>query len=84
MSGQIASQQTVLKLADKYQKTAAQIALRWDLQHGVVTIPKSKNPDRIAENADIFDFELAEEDMDLLDSLDDGYRIGPDPYDFDL
>jgi len=84
MSGQIASQQPVLKLAEKYQKTAAQIALRWDLQHGVVTIPKSKNPDRIAENADIFDFELAEEDMNLLDSLDDGYRIGPDPYDFDF
>jgi diketogulonate reductase-like aldo/keto reductase len=84
MSGQIGAEQTVLKLAEKYQKTAAQIALRWDLQHEVVTIPKSKNPDRIAENADIFDFELAEDDMNLLDSLDDGYRIGPDPYKFDF
>ena len=84
ISGQIASNEAVLRLGEKYQKTPAQIALRWDLQHEVVTIPKSKNPDRIAENADIFDFELSDEDMNQLDSLDEGYRIGPDPDDFDF
>lgn len=84
MSGQIASVPTALSLAKKHRKTPAQIALRWDLQHGVVTIPKSKHPDRIAENADIFDFELSDEDMKLLDASDEGKRIGPDPYDFDF
>ncbi len=84
ISGQIASDPTALSLAEKYRKTPAQIVLRWDLQHEVVTIPKSKQPDRIAENADIFDFELADEDMNLLDASDTGQRIGPDPNNFDF
>lgn len=82
ISGQIASHETALRLAEKYQKTPAQVVLRWDLQHKVVTIPKSKHPDRIAENADIFDFELSDEDMNQLDAADEGRRIGPNPYDF--
>ena len=73
-----------MKLAEKYNKTPAQIALRWNLQHEVVTIPKSKTPKRIAENADIFDFELSAEDMQTLDALDQGKRVGPDPNNFNF
>lgn len=79
MQGQIITEQAVQKLAGKYHKTPAQIVLRWDLQHEVVTIPKSSHPNRIAENAQIFDFELSQADMDLLDALDEGKRIGSHP-----
>lgn len=72
------------KLANKYGKTAAQIILRWDVQHGVVTIPKSVTPSRIRENADIFDFELSAEDMALIDSLNLDSRVGPDPDNFNF
>ena len=84
MQGEIFTEQTVQKLAEKYRKTIAQIVLRWDLQHEVVTIPKSTHPKRIAENAQIFDFEISQADMDMLDALDEGKRVGPDPEDFDF
>jgi methylglyoxal/glyoxal reductase len=79
MRGQIFTEDTVQKLAAKYRRTPAQVILRWDLQHQVVTIPKSTHPSRIAENAQIFDFELSEEEMCALDGLDQGKRIGPHP-----
>jgi diketogulonate reductase-like aldo/keto reductase len=82
MQGQIVTIQAAQEIAEKYHKTPAQIALRWDLQHKVVTIPKSSHPNRIAENAEIFDFELSQADMDVLDALDEGKRIGPDPDNF--
>lgn len=82
--GEIVSVSEVQRLAEKYQKTPAQIALRWDLQHEVVTIPRSIHRDRIEENSQIFDFELSDEDMTLLDALDAGRRIGPDPDNFDF
>lgn len=66
-------------IASKHGKTRAQVLLRWDLQHGVVTIPKSVHRERIEENAKLFDFELDEDDMSKLDGLDRGERIGPDP-----
>lgn len=69
----------VIELAEKYQKTPAQIVLRWDLQHTVVTIPKSVHKDRIIANARLFDFELSEDDMAALDALDIGQRVGLDP-----
>jgi diketogulonate reductase-like aldo/keto reductase len=84
MQGQIVTEQAVQRLAEKYHKTPAQITLRWDLQHEVVTIPKSTHSSRIAENAQIFDFELSQEDMNVLDSLDQAKRIGPDPNNFDF
>ena len=58
--------------------------LRWDLQKGVITIPKSTKKERIAGNADIFDFELSAEDVAYLDDLDRGQRFGPDPDTFDF
>ncbi|MEZ5535624.1 MAG: aldo/keto reductase [Thiolinea sp.] len=84
MQGQVGDEPLIQALADKYNKTPAQIVLRWDLQHEVVTIPKSATPSRIAENADIFNFSLLAEDMQALDALDHDKRLGPDPDTFDL
>lgn len=84
MQGAILTVPQVQQLAAKYHKTPAQIVLRWDVQHAVVTIPKSVHRPRIAENAQIFDFELAAEDLALLDALDVGRRIGPDPDNFNF
>ncbi|BAU28415.1 diketogulonate reductase-like aldo/keto reductase [Aneurinibacillus soli] len=70
------------ELAAAYGKSPAQIILRWDLQHGIVTIPKSVTPSRIAENANVFDFELKADDMAKLDALNENRRFGPDPDNF--
>ncbi|MCP3774684.1 aldo/keto reductase [Paenibacillus sp. MZ04-78.2] len=67
------------ELADKYGKTPAQIILRWDLQHGVVTIPKSIRESRIRENINVFDFALSDDDIARLDGLNQDRRFGPDP-----
>lgn len=71
-------------LAKKYNKSVAQIILRWNLQKGVVAIPKSVHENRIASNADIFDFELTDEDIAFLDGLETGERTGPDPDNFNF
>lgn len=71
-------------LAKKHDKSIAQIILRWNLQKGVVTIPKSVHANRIAANADIFDFELSKEDVAYLDSLDRNERTGAHPDHFDF
>ena len=60
---------TLTRIAKKYQKSPAQILIRWCIEHEVIVIPKSSDPGRISENADVFDFELAEEDLHALDSL---------------
>ena len=72
----------LLKLAAKYIKTPAQIILRWNIQHGVSTIPKSANKERLQENFDIFDFILETGDMALLDSFHENLRIVDDPMTF--
>ncbi|WP_437396010.1 aldo/keto reductase [Flagellimonas lutimaris] len=84
MQGNIFDLDIMKDLAAKYNKTIAQIVLRWDLQKGVVTIPKSSKKERIIANSDLFDFELSEEDVQLLDGLDKGKRFGPDPDNFDF
>ncbi|WP_422858279.1 aldo/keto reductase [Flagellimonas sp. S174] len=84
MQGHIFEMDEFKQLADKYRKTIAQIVLRWDIQKGVVTIPKSVKKERIISNAQIFDFELDEDDMALLDAMDQGKRFGPDPDNFDF
>ena len=84
MQGNIFELDIMKDLAVKYNKTIAQIVLRWDLQKGVVTIPKSANKDRIRANADIFDFEIVPEDVKKLEQLDRGKRFGPDPNNFDF
>lgn len=67
------------ELSARYGKTPAQIVIRWHLQQGIVTIPKSVQESRIRENADVFDFELAPEDMNRLDELNEDRRFGADP-----
>ena len=84
MQGHIFDLEVMKDLAAKYNKTIAQMVLRWDLQKGVVTIPKSSKKERIIANADLFDFEISQEDMNLLDGLDQGKRFGPDPDNFDF
>ncbi|MGN7513511.1 MAG: aldo/keto reductase [Allomuricauda sp.] len=84
MQGNIFDLDIMKDLASKYNKTIAQIVLRWDLQKGVVTIPKSSKKERIIANSDLFDFELSEDDVQLLDGLDRGKRFGPDPDNFDF
>jgi 2,5-diketo-D-gluconate reductase A len=65
----------ITALADKYGRTPAQIVLRWDVQSGLVTIPKSANPQRMAENLDVFGFELDAEEMAALDGMETDDRI---------
>lgn len=66
-------------LSKKYERTISQIVLRWNLQMGVVTIPKSTTLARIKENIDIFDFEISKEDMKKIENLNNGFRIGMNP-----
>lgn len=84
MKGKVNEIPVIIEIAKKYDKTPIQIVLRWDLQKGVVTIPKSVHKDRIVSNAQIFDFELTPEDIKKIDSLDRSERIGahPDTFDF--
>jgi len=77
--GQLLNEPVLEDLAHKYNKSVAQVILRWDLQHGVVTIPKSIKEHRIIENADLFDFELSAEDMDKIDGLNQDSRAGSHP-----
>lgn len=66
-------------IAHKYNKSVAQVILRWDLQNGVVTIPKSTKEHRMIENATIFDFELSTEDIEKIDGLNQDSRVGSHP-----
>jgi len=72
---------TVAAVAMKVARTPAQVLLRWGLQHGLVSIPKSARSERIEENARVFDFELPAEDMATLDGLREGYHASWDPTD---
>ncbi len=82
MQGKIFGIPEMMELAKKYDRSIAQVTLRWNLQKGVVTIPKSAKKERITANAAIFDFKLSKADMTFLDGLDRGERIGPNPNDF--
>jgi methylglyoxal/glyoxal reductase len=70
---------TINEMARKYSKTAAQIMIRWSLQHDLVVIPKTVHEERINENAGVFDFEIVEDDMERLNSLNEDYRCSWDP-----
>jgi 2,5-diketo-D-gluconate reductase A len=77
--GEVLGEQTITSLADKYGKSPAQVVLRWHLQVGNIVFPKSVNPDRMRENINVFDFELADDDVDAIEAMDAGHRTGPDP-----
>jgi len=84
MQGQLLDDPTLKDIAAKHGKSVPQVILRWDLQNGVVTIPKSTKEHRIAENAAIFDFALTEDDMARIDGMNQDKRVGPDPDNFDF
>ncbi|MEK4495607.1 MULTISPECIES: aldo/keto reductase [Ureibacillus] len=84
--GRLLNDNTLVKLAEKYGKTPAQIVLRWHYQNDTITIPKSVTPSRIAENMQIFDFELSNEDMLEIKMINKNERYGqnPDNFHFDF
>jgi len=77
--GELLHDPVVTALADKHDRTPAQVVIRWHLQMGTVAIPKSVTPSRIEENFDVFGFELDKGDMTVMAGLDRGRRIGPNP-----
>jgi diketogulonate reductase-like aldo/keto reductase len=82
--GQVNEDPVLQALAAKYGKSPVQITLRWELQKGIVTIPKSVHAERILSNADLFDFEISGEDMARIDRLDRHFRTGADPDNFNF
>ena len=84
MMGEVNHLPEIEAIGSKLGKSPVQVTLRWLLQKGVVVIPKSVNPLRIKDNINIFDFELSAEDMKLIEGLDRGRRLGPDPGNFNF
>ncbi|MFO7849671.1 MAG: aldo/keto reductase [Spirochaetia bacterium] len=77
--GRFLDHSTITDIAAAHGKSPAQVLIRWDLQHKIVTIPKSTHRERIKENSEVFDFELSQGEMESIDSLDTETRIGPHP-----
>jgi 2,5-diketo-D-gluconate reductase A len=77
--GQALEDEKIAEIAEAHDRTPAQIVLRWHVQLGNVVIPKSVTPSRIEENFRLFDFELSQAEMETIEALDSGQRIGPDP-----
>ncbi|MFS0674783.1 aldo/keto reductase [Ornithinibacillus sp. 179-J 7C1 HS] len=85
MNGKEVLENEVIKeIADAHGKTPAQVILRWHLQYDNIVIPKSVTPSRIAENFNLFDFELSDEDMKKIEGLNKNYRSGADPAEFHM
>ena len=82
--GKLLTHPVLVKLAETYNKTTAQIIIRWHLQNDTIVIPKSIHKDRIEENYDVFDFELLEEDMIRISELNENKRFGSNPDTFDF
>jgi 2,5-diketo-D-gluconate reductase A len=82
--GRLLDHPTITGIADAHGKTPAQVIIRWHVQIGNIVIPKSVNPERIASNFDVFDFELSDDDVTSVSSLDNGTRLGPDPRTFNF
>jgi 2,5-diketo-D-gluconate reductase A len=80
--GKVLDDPAIVAIADAHGKTPGQVVIRWHLQLGNVVIPKSVTPARIEENLDVFDFELSAAEMESIEGLDRGMRIGPDPETF--
>ncbi len=79
MQGKVFDLPELTEIARQHGKSIAQIVIRWNMQREVVVIPKSANRQRIAENANVFDFELSEQDMQRINAMDKDERVGPDP-----
>ena len=77
--GRVVEEPLLIDIGQKYQKSSSQVTLRWHVQKDLIVIPKSVNPLRIAENIQIFDFELTDTEMQQIDSLNEDFRTGPNP-----
>jgi len=84
MQGGLLEDGTIAQIATKYGKSIAQVILRWDVQNGVITIPKSVRRERMMQNADIFDFTLTDEEMAIINAMNLEQRVGPNPDEFDF
>jgi diketogulonate reductase-like aldo/keto reductase len=79
--GNLLNEPKLAKMTSKYNKTQAQILIRWNLQHGSVVIPKASSKSHLQENFDVFDFNISHEDMKKVDSMDRGVVVSWDPSD---
>lgn len=82
--GKILENPTLVEIGEKYNKTAAQVIIRWHLQSDIIVIPKSVHQERIKQNFNVFDFALSEEDIKQINQLNTNERLGPDPDNFDF
>ena len=83
-AGRVLENEIISKIADKYEKTVAQVCLRWHFQNGIIPLPKSVTPARMQSNLEIMDFELSEDDMGVLNELNLDIKILPEPDEADF
>lgn len=84
MQGKLLTDPVVKDIAEKHQKTPAQVILRWDIQQEILLVVKSVHEQRMKSNADVFNFELDSADMTRLNQLNEALRVGPNPDEFDF
>ncbi|MDU5335439.1 aldo/keto reductase [Enterococcus sp.] len=84
MQGKLLTDPVVKDIAEKHQKTPAQVILRWDIQQDILLVVKSVHEQRMKSNADVFNFELDSADMTRLNQLNEALRVGPNPDEFDF
>lgn len=84
MQGKLLTDPALTAIAAKHKKSVAQVILRWDLQQGILLNVKSVHKERILQNADLFDFELDEDDLQTINKLNENLRVGPNPDEFDF
>ncbi|KAM9620013.1 LOW QUALITY PROTEIN: putative oxidoreductase YtbE, partial [Morphnus guianensis] len=77
--GEVLTHPSIIQLAKKYGRTPAQICIRWNIQNGIVTIPKSTKAEGIEEDCKVFDFTIAEDDVEILNGMHDGRHVSWDP-----
>lgn len=81
-AGNLTRDETLMEIGARHGKSAAQVILRWQLQSDIITIPKSVHADRIAQNAELFDFSLSPQEMETIEAMNQNLRSGPDPEHF--
>lgn len=84
MQGQILSQPVLKEIAQNHQRSVAQIVFRWAIQQNILVVSKSTKPERIKSNAQLFDFELTQAELNQITALNENLRVGPDPDQFDF
>ncbi len=83
-AAELLANDTLVSIGNKFGKSAAQVIIKWNLQRDVIVLPKSSNKDRIAQNIDVFDFELSADDMKAIDALNTDSRVGSHPESFNF